>query len=54
MAVKEDRPSPPGTGDAPSPVATAAAGFDAGLAGLAGALVVLRAFSSGAVALTGV
>ncbi|GEO91819.1 amino acid transporter [Kocuria flava] len=31
-----------------------AAGHDAGLAGLAGALVVLRAFSSGAVALTGV
>ncbi|HST72202.1 APC family permease [Kocuria rosea] len=31
-----------------------AAGFDAGLAGLAGALLVLRAFSSGAVALTGV
>ncbi|MFW6187654.1 MAG: APC family permease, partial [Actinomycetota bacterium] len=31
-----------------------AAGVDAGLAGLAGALLVLRAFSSGAVALTGV
>ncbi|MFI7482692.1 APC family permease [Kocuria sp. M1R5S2] len=31
-----------------------AAGFDAGLAGLAGGLLVLRAFSSGAVALTGV